>query len=85
MEGLTAQRAILSKILNAAAANGELGSTADVDALAWHFLGVLQAIMNLPQAGATATDLRRMVAAAMTSWPHTDGCHIQPKHFRAAD
>ncbi len=72
-EGLTRQRAILSRILNAGAANGELGPAADLDALAWHFLGVLQAILNLPQAGATAADLRRMVAAAMASWPKEKG------------
>jgi len=74
LEGLTGQRAIINKILNAAAANGELGSTLDVDAMAWHFLGVLQAIMNLPQAGATAADLKRMVAAAMNAWPQGNGC-----------
>jgi hypothetical protein len=41
----------------------------DVEALVWHFLGVLQAIMNLPQIGATAYDLRRMVTSAMLAWP----------------
>lgn len=73
LEGLAGQRAILRKILGAAAANGELGSTADIDALAWHFLGVLQAIMTLPQAGATAADLRRMIAVAMTAWQQENG------------
>jgi AcrR family transcriptional regulator len=73
LEGLAGQRAILGKILSAAAANGELGSTADIDALAWHFLGVLQAIMNLPQAGATVADLRKIVDVAMTAWPEENG------------
>ncbi|WHO37760.1 TetR/AcrR family transcriptional regulator [Sphingobium sp. AP49] len=73
LEGLAGQRAILREILSAAAANGELRSTADIDALAWHFLGVLQAIRNLPQAGATAADLRKMIAAAMTAWPQEKG------------
>ncbi|MFT8990379.1 MAG: TetR/AcrR family transcriptional regulator [Gluconobacter albidus] len=73
LKGLTGQRTILSRILNAAATNGELASTADVEALTWHFLGVLQAIMNLPQAGATAADLKRMITAAMTAWPSGEG------------
>ncbi|MEZ2224610.1 TetR/AcrR family transcriptional regulator [Rhizobium sp. RCC_161_2] len=69
LDGTERQRAILRGILNAAVANGELRSSADVEALAWHFLGVLQAIMNLPQIGATASDLRRMVVSAMLAWP----------------
>lgn len=73
LEGLTGQRAILSKILHAAVASGELSSKADAGALAWHFLGVLQATMNLPQVGATPTDLRRIVACAMSAWPQDDG------------
>lgn len=63
------QREFIRGILNHAVANGELNSAADVEALVWHFLGVLQAIMNLPQIGATADDLRRMVASAMRAWP----------------
>ena len=68
-EGIEAQRAILRGILTAAVSNGELSSSTDVEALVWHFLGVLQAIMNMPQVGATASDLRRMVASAMLAWP----------------
>ncbi|NTG50354.1 TetR/AcrR family transcriptional regulator [Agrobacterium rhizogenes] len=70
-EGIEAQRAILRGILTAGVSNGELSSSTDVEALVWHFLGVLQAIMNLPQIGATAYDLRRMVASAMLAWPQT--------------
>lgn len=68
-EGIEAQRAILRGILTTAVSNGELSSSTDVEALEWHFLGVLQAIMNMPQIGATASDLRRMVASAMLAWP----------------
>jgi AcrR family transcriptional regulator len=68
-EGIEGQRAILKGILTAAVSNGELSSSADIEALVWHFLGVLQAIMNMPQIGATADDLRRMVASAMLAWP----------------
>ncbi|TAU38791.1 hypothetical protein ELH02_34340 [Rhizobium ruizarguesonis] len=47
--------------------NGELPS--DIDGLAWHFLGVLQAAMNLPQAGASGRVLRRVIDLGMSAWP----------------
>ena len=68
-QGLTRQRAILGGILREAVASGELAATADIEGLAWHYLGVLQAIMNLPQAGATVGELRRVVELAMLAWP----------------
>ncbi|OBZ92184.1 TetR family transcriptional regulator [Pararhizobium polonicum] len=68
-EGIEGQRSILREIITAAVSNGELNSSTDVEALVWHFLGVLQAITNMPQIGATAYDLRRMVASAMLAWP----------------
>ncbi len=67
--GLTRQRAVLDGILREAVANRELASTADIDGLAWHYLGVLHAIMNLPQAGATVSELRRVIELAMLAWP----------------
>lgn len=68
-QGLTRQRAILGGILREAVASGELAATADIEGLAWHYLGVLQAIMNLPQAGATVGELRGVVELAMLAWP----------------
>lgn len=68
-EGLMSQRAILSGILREAVASGELAPTSDIDGLSWHFLGVLHATMNLPQAGATFGELRRVVELAMLAWP----------------
>ena len=68
-QGLARQRAILSEILREAVASGELAAAADIEGLAWHYLGALQAIMNLPQAGATAGELRRIVEFAMLAWP----------------
>jgi TetR/AcrR family transcriptional regulator, copper-responsive repressor len=68
-EGLMAQRAILSEILREAVANGELARASDIDGLSWHYLGVLHATMNLPQAGATSGELRRVVEFAMLAWP----------------
>ncbi|MGY4290689.1 AcrR family transcriptional regulator [Bradyrhizobium sp. LM2.7] len=68
-EGVSGQRAIISKILRDAVASGELAPASDIDGLSWHFLGVLQAMMNLPQAGATSGELRRVVELAMLAWP----------------
>lgn len=68
-EGLMGQRAILSRILREAVASGELAPASDIDGLSWHFLGVLHATMNLPQAGATSGELRRVVELAMLAWP----------------
>ncbi|MBW7973354.1 TetR/AcrR family transcriptional regulator [Bradyrhizobium sp. BR 10289] len=68
-EGLMGQRAILSGILREAVAGGELAPDSDVEGLSWHFLGVLQATMNLPQAGATPGELRRAIELAMLAWP----------------
>ncbi|MHC4049861.1 TetR/AcrR family transcriptional regulator [Bradyrhizobium sp. 25ACV] len=68
-EGLMGQRAILSRILREAVASGELAPASDIDGLSWHFLGVLHAMMNLPQAGATSGELRRVVELAMLAWP----------------
>ena len=68
-DGLRRQRAMLDELLRDAIAAGELAPEADVPALAWYYLGVLQAILNLPQAGATAAELRGVVDAAMAAWP----------------
>ncbi len=69
LEGLTRQRAVFREILREAATNGELPSATDIDGLAWHFLGVLQAIMNLPQAGASDREMRRIIDLGMSAWP----------------
>ena len=68
-QGLARQRAIIGEILREAVESGELAAAADIEGLAWHYLGVLQAIMNLPQAGATVGELRRVVELAMMAWP----------------
>lgn len=68
--GVNAQREMLAKLLCEAIGNGELPADADVEALAWHFLGVSQAVLNLPQAGASADTLNRMIDVAMLAWPN---------------
>ncbi|WP_307654254.1 TetR family transcriptional regulator C-terminal domain-containing protein [Variovorax paradoxus] len=67
--GMSQQRHLLEDLLREAIAGGELPRGADVAALAWYFLGVSQAVLDLPQAGATRSELDRMIAVAMRAWP----------------
>jgi len=74
--GVERQREVLDNILREAASRGELEPGADIDALSWHFLGVLQTILNLPQMGIASAVLERVIDAAMSAWPAnsaTDG------------
>jgi AcrR family transcriptional regulator len=72
LAGLTAQRAVLEGILRQAASNGELAAEADIDGLAWHYLGILQATLTLPQAGATPDALSALIDIAMSVWPDAE-------------
>ena len=69
------QREIFERLLREGEATGELTRDADVDALAWHYLGVLQAVLNFPGAGADVGSLERMIDIAMSAWstPQRDG------------
>lgn len=78
LAGVNRQHDMLASLLREAIANGELPADADVDALAWHFLGVLQAVLNLPQAGATKDALGRMIDIAMLAWPSPGAATKQP-------
>ena len=69
LEGLERQRGVFEGLLAEAAASGELPKDADINGLAWYYLGVLQAIMNLPQAGAAPAALDRTIEIAMSAWP----------------
>ena len=69
IDGLTQQRGMLRDLLAAAVALGELAADTDIDALSWHYLGVLQSLLNLPAAGATPFELRAVVDLAMATWP----------------
>ena len=68
LSGTNQQRVLLEDLLREAIAIGELSADADVAVLAWYFLGVMQAIVNLPQAGASRGELDRMIAVAMMAW-----------------
>ena len=63
------QHEILIGLLRDGMAAGELGEDADIDALAWHYLAVLQAVLNFPQTGAERSIIDRMIAVAMLVWP----------------
>lgn len=63
------QQAVLADIIGKGVAEGELPAEMDREALAWYYLGILHAIMNLPQAGATPAALSGMVDLAMSAWP----------------
>jgi TetR/AcrR family transcriptional regulator, copper-responsive repressor len=70
LAGATRQREILAGLLREGVAAGELAEDADIDAMAWHYLGVLQALTNFPQAGADSSMLDRMINVAMSVWPN---------------
>lgn len=63
------QRQIFVRLLQQGIAAGELDPDADVEALAWYYLGVLQAVLNFPHAGADSAAINHMIDAAMTVWP----------------
>lgn len=69
LKGIQAQHTLFRTIITSAVSEGELSAATKVDAMVWHYIGVLQAIMNLPQIGATVSDLRNMVDSAMLVWP----------------
>jgi TetR/AcrR family transcriptional regulator, copper-responsive repressor len=69
LSSATRQQEILAGILREGVAAGDLTKDADVDAMGWHFLGVMQAVLNFPQAGADPKMLERMIDVAMSAWP----------------
>ncbi|MDN4054769.1 TetR/AcrR family transcriptional regulator [Massilia sp. YIM B02763] len=69
MQGVAGQHAIFARLVAQGVQDGELPGDADVDTLAWYYLGILHAIMNLPQAGATPAAMAGMVDLAMAAWP----------------
>jgi AcrR family transcriptional regulator len=69
LDGIARQRQIFADLLHEGIANGELAPEIDVDAFAWYYLGVLQAVLNLPQAGASGEALGGIIDVAMSAWP----------------
>jgi hypothetical protein len=52
--------------------------------MAWHYLGVLQAVLNFSQAGADPPMLDRMIDVAMSAWPATGAHSRDPLTPRAS-
>ncbi len=73
LHGLMRQHQLIEGILHRALSDGELTAGTDIDSLAWHYLGVLQAVLTLPQAGATPRAVRNMIQIAMSAWPAAGG------------
>jgi hypothetical protein len=46
----------------------------DIDALGWHFLGVLQADLNFPQIGAQEDTWSQMIDLGISAWPFNGTC-----------
>jgi AcrR family transcriptional regulator len=69
LAGAAHQREFLAGLLREGVAAGELTEDADIDAMAWHYFGVLQAELNFAQAGADPAMLDRMIDVAMSAWP----------------
>lgn len=69
LDSVQRQRDVFMDILREGIAKAELPQDADVEALAWHYLGVLQAILSFPQLGAPTDVLSHMIDLAMSAWP----------------
>jgi len=69
LAGARREREILAECLRAGVAAGELAEDVDIDAMAWHYLAVLHAVLNFPQAGAGRSMIDRMIEVAMSAWP----------------
>lgn len=67
--GVAGQQAIFARILTQAQDADELPRGTDAELLAWYYLGMLHAVMNLPQAGATPAQMAGMIDIAMSAWP----------------
>ncbi len=65
MRAVTEQREVFANILRKGVENGELRRDTDIDALAWHYFGVLQAVVNFPTAGAHESMLNRIIDVAL--------------------
>jgi AcrR family transcriptional regulator len=69
LAGMARQHEIVAGILREGVTAGELAEDTNIDAMAWHYLGVLQAVLNFPQAGADGSTLDQMIDVAMSAWP----------------
>jgi AcrR family transcriptional regulator len=66
---ISQQKNVILDILKEGETAGELAHDANLDALAWYYLGTLQAIVNLAAAGASSEALTDLIDIAMSAWP----------------
>jgi AcrR family transcriptional regulator len=69
LAGAARQHQMIAGLLREGVTAGELAEDTNIDAMAWHYLGVLQAVLNFPQAGADRSILDQMIDVAMSAWP----------------
>jgi hypothetical protein len=69
LAGVAQQQQMIAGILREGVTAGELAEDSNIDAMAWHYLGALQAVLNFPQAGADRSMLDQMIDVAMSAWP----------------
>jgi TetR/AcrR family transcriptional regulator, copper-responsive repressor len=69
LAGMARQHQMVAGLLREGVTAGELAEDANIEAMAWHYLGVLQALLNFPQAGADGSMLDQMIDVAMSAWP----------------
>lgn len=67
--GIQAQRDVLERLIQLGERDGSLKSETDRLVLTWHLVGVLHAIVNLPEVGAGPEIVEKMIDIAMLAWP----------------
>lgn len=67
--GIDRQHKVFLEILKYGVTQGELGQSVNLEALAWYYFSILQAVVNLPPAGASIETLSNVVDIAMSAWP----------------
>jgi AcrR family transcriptional regulator len=73
LAGAAQQHQMIAGILREGVTAGELAEDANIDAMAWHYLGVVHAVLNFPQAGVDGSVLDQMIDVAMSAWPVQTG------------
>lgn len=68
-EGICQQRQVLLNILAKGQQTGEIAKDVDTELLAWYYFGILQAVVNLPSAGASRQMLSQLIDTSMSAWP----------------
>jgi len=74
-EGICQQRQVLFNILAKGQQTGEIAQDVDPQLLAWYYFGILQAVVNLPAAGASRQMLSQLIDTSMSAWPKNEIAH----------